>query len=247
MSSEHETLLSTKQIPREERLIVALDVDTHEQALHLVDALGDSVRFYKVGLQLFLAGNHRSLLDGLESRGKRVFVDLKLFDVPETVQSAVRQLRGTSARFVTVHGNESILRAACREKGHLEVLAVTVLTSLDEADLRDLGAPLGTTVEDLVLSRAKRAIEAGCDGVVASGLEGRRLRQALGERFLIVAPGIRPFENRLTDDQKRVVTEREAFENGADYIVVGRPIRNAVDPRAKADQIQRVIADLFSQ
>ena len=233
-----------KPIPREERLIVALDLPTHRDALALVDHLGESARFYKVGLELFMAGgSYYELIHELERRGKKVFADLKFFDVPETVASAVRQLREQPAEFVTVHGNEGILRAACREKGRLKVLAVTVLTSLDRGDLDDLGFQVD--VESLVLSRARRALEAGCDGVVSSGLEAAPLRQSLGERFLVVTPGIRPVDNRRVDDQKRVMSPAQAFENGADYIVVGRPIRDAADPRAAADAIQEEIASVF--
>jgi orotidine-5'-phosphate decarboxylase len=241
----HATLLSSKPIPARERLIVALDVETREEALRLVDQLGDEVWFYKVGLQLFLAGNYLELLGELGRRHKQVFADLKLFDVPETVAAAVRQLVDSGVRFATIHGNDAMLEAACAQprKG-LALLAVTALTSLDEGDLRDLG--FSVKVEELVLSRARRALALGCDGVISSGLEARALRNSLGERFLIVAPGIRPVENRLADDQKRVVSVEDAFRSGADYVVVGRPIRKAPDPRAAARQIQQTIADLFS-
>jgi len=243
MEDAGKSLLSTKPIPPRERLIVALDVDTREEALALVDRLGDAVSFYKIGLQLFMAGNYLELVQELGRRGKHVFVDLKFFDVPETVASAVRQMKDCGARFATVHGNDAMLRAACQEKGRsLKLLAVTVLTSLDEGDLRDLGFTV--SVEKLVLSRARRALQVGCDGVISSGLEARALRGELGESFLIVSPGIRPVENRLVDDQKRVVSVEQAFRNGADYIVVGRPIRNAPDARAAALAIQRTIAAL---
>ena len=241
--SDDRRLLSDKSIPRRERLIFALDVPGPEPARRLVDELGDSVHFYKLGLELFMAGGYFELLDDLVAQGKRVFVDLKFFDVPETVAAAVRQLRDRRATFATVHGNDAMLAAACREKGDLQLLAVTVLTSLDQGDLRDLG--FSVSVEKLVLSRAKRALAHGCDGVISSGLEARALRASLGSRFLVVSPGIRPVENRTQDDQKRVMTVRDAFLAGADYIVVGRPIRNAADPRAAALAIQETIADLF--
>ena len=237
--------LSAKPIPRRERLIVALDVPTPDQARALVRELGDSVRFYKLGLELFLTDGYFPLLAELIGQGKKVFADLKFFDVPETVAAAVRQMRGRGVSFLTVHGNQSILEAACREKGDLGILAVTVLTSFDCDDLHDLGFPAAISVEDLVLSRAKRALAAGCDGVISSGLEAKRLRGELGARLLVVSPGIRPFENRLADDQKRVMTDREAFLAGADYVVVGRPIRRAPNPREAAEQIQATIAELF--
>ncbi|MDQ7006435.1 MAG: orotidine-5'-phosphate decarboxylase [Acidobacteriota bacterium] len=224
-----------------ERLIVALDLPSAAQALELVDRLGESVSFYKMGLQLFMAGGYFELIDELRGRGKKVFADLKFFDVPATVSSAVEQLVDRGVDFTTVHGNDAILEAAGRvPRGELKILAVTVLTSLDRGDLDDLG--FDCDVGELVLSRARRAVEKGCDGVVASGQEAQRLRQALGRRLLIVTPGIRPVENRPVDDQKRVVTVEDAFRFGADHIVVGRPIRSAPDPRAAAEAIQRQIA-----
>jgi orotidine-5'-phosphate decarboxylase len=236
-------LLSTKPIPAAERLIFALDLPDPAAARALVETLGDEVLFYKVGLELFLSGGAFDLIDWLVARGKKVFADLKLFDVPETVAGAVRQLRSRPVTFTTVHGNDGILAAACREKGDLKILAVTVLTSLDRADLDDLGFQVD--VAALVLSRARRALALGCDGVICSGLEARPLRDGLGDRLLLVTPGIRPVENRPADDQKRVATVESAVRDGADYIVVGRPIRNAPDPRAAAAAIQETIARLF--
>jgi orotidine-5'-phosphate decarboxylase len=238
------TQRSTLPVPRRERLICALDVPSTDAARELVLVLDESVAFYKVGLELFMAGGYFELIDWLVGRGKRVFVDLKFFDVPETVRSAVRGLRGRGVSFATVHGNQAMLEAAGREKGEVKILAVTVLTSLDRGDLDDLG--FHCDVEKLVLSRARRALEAGCDGVISSGLEAPLIRAELGDRILVVTPGIRPVENRQVDDQKRIVDVAQAFTNGADYIVVGRPIRQAADPRAAAEAIQATIATLFS-
>lgn len=235
--------LSTKSIPLRERLILALDVPGHDEAKAAVELLGDSVHFYKVGLELFMAGGYFELIEWLRERGKKVFVDLKFFDVPETVRSAVRQLKSRGASFATVHGNDAILEAAAQEKGALKILAVTVLTSLDRGDLRDLG--FECDVQALVLSRARRALALGCDGVISSGLEAAKLREDLGERFLVVTPGIRPVENRPVDDQKRTVDVRQAFLNGADYIVMGRPIRKAPDPKAAAEEVQEQIRRVF--
>jgi len=236
---------SAQPIARRERLIVALDVSTTERARALVRELEDSVHFYKLGLELLLSEDYFPFLAELVAQGKKVFADLKFFDVPETVAAAVRQMRGRGVSFLTVHGNQRMLEAACREKGELAILGVTVLTSFDREDLRDLGFPAAQSVEHLVLSRARRALEAGCDGVISSGLEAKRLRGELGRRLLVVSPGIRPFQNQLVDDQKRVMTDREAFLAGADYVVVGRPIRNAASPREAAEQVQATIAELF--
>lgn len=237
------SLLSSKPIPPEQRLILPLDVPDSSTAKTLVETLGDTVHFYKIGLELLMAGGYWRLVEWLHSQDKLVFLDLKLFDVPQTVASAVRRIRDRGATFVTVHGNDSILEAACREKGKLKILAVTALTSLDRGDLNDLG--FSCEVEELVLSRARRALQLGCDGVISSGLEARRLRRDLGQRLLVVTPGIRPVENRPADDQKRVVSVEQAFHNGADYIVVGRPIRNAIDPRAAAAEVQATIKAVF--
>ena len=174
-------------------------------------------------------------------------MDLKFFDLPATVARAIGRLAERGATFATIHGNQSIMEAAAAAKGDLKVLAVTALTSLDRGDLDDLG--FDCDVPELVLSRARRALEAGCDGVVSSGLEARRLREDLGQRLLVVTPGIRPVDNRPIDDggddQKRVVTPSQAFTDGADYIVVGRPIRDADDPRAAALAIRQQIAGVF--
>jgi len=221
----------------------ALDVPNVAEAQRVVKLLGDSVVFYKLGLQIFMAGGYYELIDALRAEGKKIFVDLKFFDVPETVKLAVSQLKDRGAEFATVHGNDAILRAAVESRSNLKILAVTVLTSLDRRDLEDLG--FQCDVEALVLSRAKRALEIGCDGVISSGLEAEKLRKDLGNGFLIVSPGIRPVENKPVDDQKRTVDVEEAFLKGADYIVVGRPIRSAPDPRAKAEEIQQRIAKLF--
>jgi orotidine-5'-phosphate decarboxylase len=225
-----------------DKLIVALDVPTEADAKTLVESLGDSVHFYKIGLELFIACNTFELIDWLLGKDKKVFVDLKFFDVPATVGRAVRQLSGRGISFTTVHGNDSIMRAAAQAKGDVNILAVTVLTSLDRGDLEDLG--FDCDVGALVVSRARRAVEIGCDGVIASGLEVRQLRDSLGDKFLVVSPGIRPVDN--DDDQKRIVTPTHAFKNGADHIVVGRPIRDAENPRMAALTIQQEIEKVFS-
>jgi orotidine-5'-phosphate decarboxylase len=237
------SMKSDKPIPLRDRLIFALDVPEADAARRMVERLGDAVNFYKIGLELFMAGGYFELLDWLAQRNKKIFCDLKFFDIPETVAAAVRRLNNRSVAFATVHGNQSIMQAAAAAKGDVKILAVTVLTSLDRGDLDDLG--FTCDVEKLVLSRARRALEAGCDGVVSSGMEASLLRQFIDHRLLVVTPGIRPVENRPSDDQKRVVSVEQAFTNGADHIVVGRPIRDAADPRAAAEAIQASIAKVF--
>ncbi len=234
--------MNNKNIALKDRLIFAVDVPDCDQARELVTELGDAVTFYKIGLELMMSGGYFDLLAWLLEKDKKVFCDLKFFDIPATVGSAVRQLKDRGASFVTVHGNQSIMEAAAQNKGDsLKVLGVTVLTSLDRGDLDDLG--FACDVTDLVISRARRALEAGCDGVISSGLEVPKLREHIGQKLLVVTPGIRPVDNKPAGDQKRVVTVETAFANGADYIVVGRPIRDAADPRAAAEAIQATIAD----
>ncbi len=238
--------MTDKNIPAKDRLIFAMDVPDCDRARELADELGDTVTFYKIGLELMMSGGYFELLDWMLARDKKVFCDLKFFDIPATVGSAVRQLKDRGASFVTVHGNQSIMEAAAENKGDsLKVLGVTVLTSLDRGDLDDMG--FDCDVSDLVLSRARRALEAGCDGVISSGLEVPRLREFVDSKLLVVTPGIRPVDNKPAGDQKRVVTVDTAFSNGADYIVVGRPIRDADSPQAAAEAIQATIATQVAQ
>ncbi len=226
-------------VPPRERLIFALDLPDAGAARRMVERLGDSVEFYKLGLELLLAGGYHELLDWVAARGKKIFADLKFYDIPATVAGAVRGLNGRGVTFTTVHGNAGIVAAAVGAATDLRILAVTVLTSFDRADVDELG--LGAEVEPLVLARARRAQAAGAAGVIASGVEAAAIRAALGARFAIVTPGIRPAEQRPADDQKRVLSVEAAFAAGADYIVVGRPIRDAADPRAAAEAIQASI------
>ncbi len=233
-----------KNIPDNERLIFAMDMPDCVRARQLAEALGESVVFYKLGLELMMSGGYFELLNWMLARNRKVFADLKFFDIPATVGAAVRQLKDRGASFVTVHGNQSIMEAAADNKGDdLKVLAVTVLTSLDRGDLDDLG--FDCDVAALVLSRATRALEAGCDGVISSGLEVPQLRAQVDPKLLIVTQGIRPVDNKPGGDQKRMVSVAQAFRNGADYIVVGRPIRDAASPRAAAESIQATIAAEF--
>lgn len=224
-----------------DRLIVALDLPDADAARALVRQLGDAATFYKIGMELSMAGGFFELLDWLKAERKKVFVDLKFFDIPETVARAVGNLAARGADFCTIHGNQSMMEAAAKAKGaHLKVLAVTALTSLDRGDLDDLG--FQCDVADLVLSRARRSLASGCDGVISSGMEVERLRREAPRELICVTPGIRPVENRVVADQKRVMTPSDAIRAGADHLVVGRPIRDAADPRAMAQAVQDEIA-----
>jgi orotidine-5'-phosphate decarboxylase len=233
-----------RETPKRERLIFALDVPDLAGAKKLVARLADTVHFYKIGLELATSPHYFELLRWLIDQDKKVFADLKLYDIPATVGAAVRQLSRSGASFLTVHGDRAIMAAAGAEKGErLKILAVTVLTSIAPQDLLDMGVTL--SVEELALLRARAAVASGCDGVITSGLEAARLRQALGAGPLIVTPGIRPADAARNDDQRRVVTPTLAFRAGADYIVVGRPIRDAADPYQAAAAIQAEIGAVF--
>ena len=238
-------LLSAKPIDPRDRLIFALDVPTKADALAWIDQLGDAVTFYKLGLEFCMGGAYFEVLEMLVSRGKKVFADLKFYDVPATVRGAVANLAHRGATCCTLHGVSSIYAEAVKVKGPMQLLAVTVLTSMDSSDLEELG--WSGPVEELVSLRARRAVESGIDGLICSGQEAARLRRELGPAPRIITPGIRAASERGNDDQKRTMTLADAFRGGADHIVVGRPIRNAADPRATAEAMQAEIAALFSR
>lgn len=228
--------------PSDDRLIVALDVPNAVAGLELADALGDSVSFYKIGLGM-LTGGGLALANELKAeRGKRIFLDMKLFDISATVEAAVRGLAQFDIDFLTVHGDPHVVRAAKEGAAgkDLKILAVTILTSLDRDDLDD-GMIVSGDIPDIVATRAGRALAAGADGVIASAQEAamiRALPEAQGR--LIVTPGIRP-SGSDAGDQKRIVTPGSAISSGADHIVVGRPVWQAEDPRAAA---QAIVAEL---
>jgi orotidine-5'-phosphate decarboxylase len=235
--------MTEKNIPLNERIIFALDVTSPDEAMALVEKLDSEIKFFKVGLQLFLAGWFHTI-DAIIARGNKVMVDLKFFDIPETVKLAVDQLKNRGVSFATVHGNDPILRAAVQDKdSDMKILAVTVLTSFGEEDMRAMG--MTGSVRDLVLHRARKAFEIGCDGVVSSALEAEPLRDDLGENFLVVTPGIRPGANvdDGSDDQKRIATAKQAIINGADHVVIGRPIRDSKDPIALIRELHKEIAE----
>jgi orotidine-5'-phosphate decarboxylase len=228
------------EIPANERLIFALDVAESDQARAWVERLGDAVVHYKIGLELLSSGSYFELLRELKDAGKQVFADLKLHDIPATVAAAVAGVARHRPDLLTVHAYPAAIAAAAPLAGSTRLLAVTVLTSIGDQELQASGVdrPLAETVS----LRARDAIAAGAAGLVCSGLEAARLRAELGSRPLIVCPGIRTAPGG--DDQQRTVDVATAFANGADYIVVGRPIRNAADPRAAALAIQDTIARL---
>lgn len=222
-----------------ERLIVALDVDTYDQASTLVDKLGDSVRFYKVGWQLFF-GSHFDFINELARRKKKIFLDLKMEDIGTTIQQALRNAPAESVDFLelmTLKGASSLVHAARQgvRNGRLKFLMLTVLSSLDNEDMRELFGP-DATIDKIVQHRAEKALAARCEGLIASGGSVRKLRGLFGDDFMIVAPGIRP-KGLERDDHKRVLTPFEAIRDGADFIVVGRPIRDADDPLGAAAAI----------
>ena len=230
-----------KDIKLEDRLIFALDVPEISDAMDIVLELDDSVNFYKIGMEMLMTGQYFELLEWLIKKEKKVFVDLKFFDVPETVGRTIARLSDYGATFATIHGNQALMEKASENKNNLKILAVTALTSLDRGDLDDLG--FSCDIKELVISRAKRAFEAGCDGIISSGLEVPFIREHIDNKLIAVTPGIRPVEN--DDDQKRVVDVATAFKSGSDYIVVGRPIKNADNRYEAASNIQKIIKKIF--
>jgi orotidine-5'-phosphate decarboxylase len=219
-----------------DRLIVALDVDSVEKAQRIVQDLDGIVSFFKVGLELYILGGTK-IVEWLIGRDNKVFLDLKFNDVPETVTRATRAAARIGVSMLTVHGDTPTVRAAVAGRGadsKLNLLAVTVLTSFDAQDIKDIGFEI--PLEELVLRRAKKAREEGCDGVIASGQEAEKIREAVGPGMLIVTPGIRP-SGVASQDQKRIVTPREALSAGADYLVLGRAITGNADPRAAAEGV----------
>ncbi len=231
-------------IANQDRLIVALDVPTINEAKNLVIKLGDSVNFYKIGLELCMSGDYFELIDWLSKQNKKIFADLKLLDIPATVGKAVRNLSKYKIDFLTIHVSDlETMKVAVENKGNIKILAVTILTSFDKKGLSDIGFDDRYEISDLVLKRAKLAQNCAIDGIIASGLEADIIRSNLGKNFLIVTPGIRFGEDKK-DDQKRTVDIKTAFAKGADYVVVGRPITLSSNPKEVA---QRIAAEIIKQ
>ena len=216
-------------------IIIALDVESAGEARALVAHLGDSVSFYKVGMELYAAAGMEFVRE-LVGQGRQVFLDMKFYDIGETVKRAVAQVARSGVSFLTVHGSGAVMRAAVEGRGdsQLKLLAVTVLTSFDEADLADLGYPC--PVRDLVALRVRKAMEAGVDGLVCSPVEVAEVRRLAGPRAILVTPGVRS-AGAGKGDQKRVATPAEATRDGANYLVIGRQVTRAADPRAEVLRI----------
>ncbi|MBV5316520.1 MAG: orotidine-5'-phosphate decarboxylase [Desulfobulbaceae bacterium] len=230
--------MTTTPIPLEDRIIFALDVADPREAMALVDRLAGRISFFKVGLQLFFAGGW-PVVEYIVGKGCKVMLDLKLYDIPATVRLAVRQFADRGITFTTVHGYGPVVEAALEADTGIGILAVTVLTSFGAEQVAEL--QYQGTVDDLVLQRAETVLRLGCHGVVCSAREAGLLRLRLGQDFTMVTPGIRPTGSSL-DDQQRVATPGSAIADGADYLVIGRPIRDAVDADACIKAIQREIA-----
>jgi len=237
---------SVKHIPLKERVILALDVPTVDEAEAIVNEVGSHVSFFKIGLQLqYSEGRGIDLAKKLADRGKRVFLDSKIYDIGNTIERTVENIAQMGVDFLTVHGDRKVIESAAKiGRGKLKILAVTVLTSLDEADLRDMGLQL--PMEEFVKMRARIAIEAGADGVIASGLEAsmiRSLSSSLAKPSLtLVTPGIRP-AGTPWNDQRRVATPKEAIRSGADYLVVGRPVLNATSKLEMLESIAQEVEE----
>ncbi|MCL1979877.1 MAG: orotidine-5'-phosphate decarboxylase [Proteobacteria bacterium] len=230
--------MKTHPIPLAERIIFALDLADPRQALDLVDLLSGRIHFFKVGLQLFFAGGW-PVVDAIVAKGCKVMLDLKLHDIPATVRLAIRQFADRGITFATVHGYGPVVAAALEADTEVRILAVTVLTSFGPEQVSELN--FKGSVDDLVLSRATASLEAGAHGVVCSAQEAALLRFRLGQDFVMVTPGIRP-ANGDPGDQQRVATPGRAIADGADYLVVGRPIRDAADPDAVIAAMHQEIA-----
>ncbi len=230
-------------ISARERLIFALDVPSAPEAERLLDRVDEQVSFVKIGLELYTAAGPE-MVSRVIKRGKQVFLDLKFLDIDETVRRATERVAAMGVRFLTIHANRKALVAAVEGRGQspLQLLAVTVLTNFDGQDLREMG--IQRTVQDLVTARAQLAWEVGCDGVIASGEEPAAIRQKVGPKFLIVTPGVRP-AGKGVDDHARPTTPTKALAAGADYLVVGRPIRDAADPAAAATAILAEMQAVF--
>jgi orotidine-5'-phosphate decarboxylase len=224
-----------------DKLILALDVPDFESAKKLVKDLGNDVRFYKIGLELMASGDYFRIIEFLKNNDKKIFADLKLYDISQTIARSVKNLAKFEIDLLTIHSaSRDIMLKASENKGSMKIVAVTVLTNLDQNDLQEMGFDQAKSLEDLVLQKTKMALESNLDGVVASAQEAQNLRNKFGQDFLIVTPGIR-LEKILNDDQKRVVDVKTALANGASHLVVGRPITQSENPYLMAQKFIKLI------
>lgn len=228
-------------IAKKEQLIVALDFANFDEAKLMVELLGDEVSFYKIGLEMMMSGDFFKMAHFLKENDKKIFADLKLYDISETVARSVKALSKIDVDLLTIHcANSEIMKRAAQEKGNMKLLGVSVLTCLDKSDLNEMGFDKNLSLEELVLKKAELAVKCGIDGVVSSALEAKMLRKNLGDNFLITTPAIRL--EKSNDDQKRVASVSEALKNGANYLVVGRPITRSEDPKQSAQKFNQEIA-----
>jgi orotidine-5'-phosphate decarboxylase len=224
-----------------EKLILALDVANAESAKKIIDELDEQVQFYKLGLELMMSGQYFEIVKFLKSKNKKIFADLKLYDISQTMVRAVENLQKYQIDLLTIHtASNDIMRSVARCKGEIKVVAVTVLTNLDNNDLVQMGFDSKFSLEELVKNKTQMALESGLDGVVASANEAKTLRQNFGNDFLIVTPGIR-LQQIANDDQKRTSSVEQAIKNGASHLVVGRPILQQQDIKASAKQFINAI------
>lgn len=235
-----------QKIKSKDRLIVALDFDNIQKAKNLVEELADQVTFYKIGLELMMGSQYFELIKWLEQKNKKVFADLKLFDISNTVYKAIKNLNQYSnIEFLTIHtASKDIMQKAVAAKGNIKLLGVTVLTNIDKSDLNEMGFAQELSLSDLVIKKAKLAQECGVDGVISSALESSLIKKNTHDNFLVITPGIRPdFLKNNSDDQKRIVDVKTAIKNGSDYIVVGRPISKNPYPKEVARKIGEQIRE----
>lgn len=229
-------------ITPKEKLIVALDVPDLKSAQKLVDDLGDQAVFYKIGLELMMSGCYFDLIKWLKSQNKKIFADLKLYDISATVARSVANLAKHDVDLLTIHtASRDIMSQAAQNKGNMQIIGVTALTNLDQNDMLEMGFDPTLSLEELVMKKTELALDSGLDGIVSSALEAPSLRQKFGDDFLIVSPGIR-LKNIADDDQKRVADVQTALQNGSSQLVVGRPITRDTDPKSAAAEFNQLIA-----
>lgn len=233
-------------ISNQDRLILALDFPDFNSAKKLIDELGSEVNFYKIGLELLMSGDYFRLISYLKEKNKKVFCDLKLYDISQTVARAVKNLSSYNVDLLTIHSASfDIMKCAAENKGEMKVVAVTILTNLDKNDLEEMGFDKNISLENLVLKKCQLSLKSGLDGVVASALEAPILRKNFGDDFLIISPGIR-LEKLANDDQKRVLDVVGALINGSSYLVVGRPITRSENPKLMAQKFNQLINETFT-